>query len=114
MVLVATYFSTKKQCIITKYSNDKAYDVNSLYLKYLSKKNVLVENKYFAILKATHLQELESEYNKLCFLELRLYQQSFSYSFSLSSMIEIKYKISSIKDEHDYEFTKFVVLFRCW
>ena len=31
--LVVTYFSAKKQCIIKIYSND----VNSLYIKYLSK-----------------------------------------------------------------------------
>ena len=36
MILAAIYFSTKKKRIITK-SNSEIYDVNSLYIKYLSK-----------------------------------------------------------------------------
>ena len=65
MVIVVIYFFTKKKCIITKYSNEKIYDVNLLYIKYLSKnhfiKTFLVDNKYFDFLKATHFQELESQ-----------------------------------------------------
>ena len=59
MLLVAVYFSTKKKCIITKYSNEKIYDVNLLHIS-LSEKiqkinlvyTFLVDNKF---LKATNL-----------------------------------------------------------
>ena len=56
MVLVVTCFSTKKET--TRYSNENAYYVNSLYIKYLSyeihKKPhlIYVNNKHFDFLKA--------------------------------------------------------------
>ena len=61
MVVVAIYFSTKNKCIITKYSNEMIHDVNSLYIKYLSKiytNFFLVDGKYFDFLN--NWQELES------------------------------------------------------
>ena len=67
MVLIATCFSNKKTMHDNKInSTEKIYDVNCLYIQYLSKyihKKIicfLVDNKYFDFLIATHLQELES------------------------------------------------------
>ena len=58
MVLVVVYFSTNKKHVITKYSNENIYDVNSLHIQYLSEKytkNNLIET--FLV----DNQELESQ-----------------------------------------------------
>ena len=69
MVHIATSFSKKNVLRNNKINSiEKIYDVNCLYIQYLSKIHTnktsfncfLVDKKYFDILIATHLQELES------------------------------------------------------
>ena len=69
MVHIATCFSKKNVLRNNKINSiEKIYDVNCLYIQYLSKIHTnktsfncfLVDKKYFDILIATHLQELDS------------------------------------------------------
>ena len=69
MVHIATCLPKKKVMRNNKInSTEKIYDVDCVYIQYLSKIHTkitsfncfLVDNKYFDILIATHFQELET------------------------------------------------------